>query len=317
MTILKRIRLIGLSALALVGMASCTSSSNLPATQRKPSYMAVETYSGRILYSSNPNELRPIGMLTNLATAITVADWLEHSKIDIGRVITVPAAACRWPRTNLLHLRPGDRITLRDALHSALMWDDSACAITLAYAAGATLNPKNPEAAFVDQMNQMASEIGMRSTWFKGSSGTVISQSDAHDIAKLGMYAVQKEIIKGICSKRSYVATINGSRTVTIINTNSMLRDGSVEGLRAALSPNAGACLMLTAMRGSVKRRNPRTGREDTYPQRLLIIVLGAHSSQSRYKLATMMLRDSWNAWEEWQKSGDYSNPYQFVTLPR
>lgn len=311
-----RIGAVCVCALTLSGLNSCSVDAPLPPSQRKPSYMAIETYSGRILYTGNPNELRPIGMLANVATALVVLDWIEHSKVDMNRIITVPASACRWPQTNLLHLKPGDRITLRDALHSAIMWDDSACAASLAHACGSTINPNDPEGAFVMQMNQMARTIGMRTTWFKGSSGAVITQSDTHDMARLGIYALQKQRFLSICSQRSYVATVNGTRTVTILNSNNLLGE-SVEGLRAARSANAGACLLLTARRPSVKLKNPRTGKEDTYPQRLLIVVLGAHSSESRYKIASLLLRDSWKAWEEWQQKNDFSNPYQFILLPR
>lgn len=318
---IKRFILNGVLSISALFCTACNSSSNnnviLPPNQRTPSYMALETYSGRILYTGNPNELRPIGMLANLATAIVVLDWMNARHIDMGRMLTVPASACQWPQTNLLKLKPGDRISLRDALHSALMWDDSACAATLAYACGSTINPENPEGAFVTQMNQMARTIGMRSTWFKGSSGAIITQSDTHDIARLGLYALQKNSLRSICSKRSYVATVNGSRTVTIVNSNNMLGESSVEGLRAARSASAGSCLVVCATRASVKMKNPRTGNQDTYPQRLLIVVLGAHSSQSRYKIAQLLLRDSWAAWEEWQQSDDFSNPYKFINLPR
>lgn len=317
-TIYRHLCLLALSALALLGSSCANMGAKIaPPAQRNPSYLVMETYSGRILYTSNPNELRPIGMLANLATSIVVLDWINARGVSMDRMLTVPAAACRWPQTNLLHLRPGDRISLRDALHSALMWDDSVCAVTMAYACGSTINPQDPEGAFLTQMNQMARVIGMRSTWFKGTSGAVISQSDTHDIARLGMYALQRPLLRAICSKHSHTVTINGSRTATITNTNGMLREPSVTGLRAASSAAAGCCLIASAERASVKLKTPMTGKLDTYPQRLLIVVLGAHSSHSRYKIAQMMLRDAWGAWEEWQKTGDFSNPYKFILLPR
>lgn len=318
MRFFKHIRFITLSLLAMLLCGACTSMDNVrPPAERTPSYLVLETYSGRILFTQNPNERRPIGMLANVATSLVVLDWIQSRNIDMDRMLIVPASACQWPQTNLLHLRPGDRISLRDALHSALMWDDSACAATLAYTCGYTINPQNPEGAFVAQMNQMARAIGMRSTWFQGSSGAVITQSDTHDIARLGLYALQKPALRNICSQRSYVATINGSRSVTIVNSNSMLSESSVDGLRAARSAAAGACLLVSATRASIKLPNPRNGRVDTYPQRMLIVVLGARSSQSRYQIAQMMLRDGWKAWEDWQKANDFTNPYQFITLPR
>lgn len=304
--------------LAALGLVSCTHTENyVPPTQRTPSYLAVETYSGRILFSGNPNELRPIGMLANIATALVIIDWMDKKNISMNQMLTVPATACQWQKTNLLNLAPGDRISIRDALHSAIMWDDSACAATLAHACGSTINPSAPEEAFVTQMNQMGRAIGMRITRFKGSSGAVVTQSDTYDMAKLGMYAMLKPIFRSICEKREYVATVNNSRSVTIVNSNSMLSNSSVDGVRAARSSTAGACLMVAAQRAGVKLTDPTTGAEGTYPQRLLIIVLGAHSSQSRYKVASLLLRDCWKAWEDWQQTNDFSDHSKFIILSR
>ena len=318
MNIHNRFRLVATLLLACLGLLSCEHTDNIaPPSARQPSYLAMETFSGRILFTGNPNERRPIGMLANIATAIVIIDWMDKKNVNMDQMLTVPASACQWTKTNLLKLSPGDRIPLRDALHSAIMWDDSACAATLAYACGSTINPTRPEEAFVNQMNQMGKTIGMKSTHFKGSSGAVITQSDTYDMAKLGMYAILKPVFRSICNKRSYVATINGTRSVTIINSNNMLGNSSVEGIRAARSASAGACLLASAQRASVKLRNPRTGNEDTYPQRLLIVVLGAHSSQSRYQVASLLLRDCWQAWEDWQKTDDFTDPSKFIMLPR
>lgn len=304
--------------IAALGLVSCGhTDAPAPPQTRQPSYLAMETYSGRILYTGNPNERRPIGMLANIATALVVIDWMNMKNISMDQVLTVPAAACQWAKTNLMSLAPGDRITLRDALHSAIMWDDSACAITLAHACGMTIDPSRPEASFVNQMNQMGRTIGMKSTHFKGPSGAVVTYSDTYDMAKLGIYAMLKPIFRNICNKRSYVATVNGSRSVTITNSNSLLGNASVDGVRAARSATAGACLVASAQRASVKLLNPRSGNEDTYPQRLLIVILGAHSSESRYKVASLLLRDSWKAWEDWQKTGDFSDLSKFIILSR
>lgn len=318
MKIISRLQYLACVLFAALGFVSCESFDSVPSVQsRTPSYLAMETYSGRILYSGNPNERRPIGMLANVATALVTLDWINSKKISPDRMLTVPAAACRWPQTNLLRLSPGDRISVRDALHSAIMWDDSACAATLAYACGSTINPSNPEGAFIAQMNHLGNMIGMNSTRFKGTSGAVITQSDTHDMARLCLFAMRNPDFCFICAKRSYVATVNGSRSVTIVNSNSMLNYPSVNGVRAARSASAGACLLATVHRPSVKLPNPHTGKQETYPQRLLIVILGAHSSQSRYKVASMLLRDGWNAWEEWQRSYDYSDRSKFILLPK
>lgn len=301
------------AAVSALSMSSCT---QLTPEDNQPSYLAMETNSGRILYSSNASVKRPVGMLANIATGIVILDWVKARGVNMDTQLTVPETVVQWPRTNLLRLKPGDRISLRDALHSAIMWDDSACAATLARACGYSISPSDPDGAFVAQLNQMARTIGMTVTRFKGSNGSVVSYSSAHDMALLGMYAIENPAFQSICSQRTYTATINGTRQQQIINSNPLLSTVNVDGVKAARSKTAGACVVATAKRASVKLHNPRYNKQSTYAQRLLVVVLGMPSSQQRYSLAKDLLRDGWQTWENWQKTDDFSEPSKFIILP-
>ena len=300
--------------------ASCSYQSIVTPEKTTPSYVALEVNSGRVLYSSNSNLKRPIGMLTNLATAVVVMDWVKAYRVDMNRLITVPAEAVAWQRTNLLRLRPGDYISVRDALYSALMWDDSACATTLAYACGGSLSSRNPEGAFLAQMNNLARRLGMTSTVFKGTNGAVITQSSARDMALLGMYAINDTDLLAITAQTGCIVTIHtpaGKRSQTIRNNNKLLSgSGHVDGLKVGQSRSAGSCLMVTARRASVKRINPATGKEATFAQRLLVVMLGMPSSNTRYKEAARFLRDGWNAWDAWLPTNDYLDRTKFIILP-
>lgn len=300
--------------------SSCSYQDIITPEKTTPSYVALEVNSGRVLYSSNSNLKRPIGMLTNLATAVVVMDWVRAHGIDMNLQIAVPAQAVIWQRTNLLRLRAGDTISLRDALYSTLMWDDSACATTLAYACGSVLSRGNPEGAFIAQMNNLARRLGMTSTVFKGSNGAVITQSSARDMALLGMYAINDTNLLAITAQTGCIVTIHtpaGSRQQTIRNNNKLLSgSGHVDGLKVGQSRSAGSCLMVTARRASVKRINPATGKEATFAQRLLVVMLGMPSSTSRYQETARFLRDGWNAWDAWLPSNDYQDRTKFIILP-
>lgn len=290
------------------------------ASELPPSYIVVETNTERVLFSENANERRPIGMLANIATALVVMDWMRSENLSMDTLVTVPQAACRWPSSNLLQLRPGDRISLRDALHSTLMWDDSAAATALAWACGYKLNPQNPEGAFLDQMNKLAEAIGMQQTTFKGVNGAVRSTSTARDMVLLGVYAIERPQVQTICSKTSYTANVvnkQGIRPVQIINTNRLLASQGVDGVRSAGSGSAGYCIMASAKRGSVKAINPTTGKQSTYAQRLLVIVLGMPSANHRNQKAAALLKDGWEAWEIWQTTSDSTDPAKFIRLPK
>ena len=299
---------------------SCSYQNIVTPEKTTPSYVALEVHSGRILYSSNSNIKRPIGMLTNLATAVVIMDWVKAYNVDMNRLITVPAEAVVWQRTNLLRLQPGDYISVRDALYSALMWDDSACATALAYACGENLSKGNPEGAFIAQMNNLARRLGMTSTVFKGTNGAVITQSSARDMALLGMYAINDTDLLAITAQTGCIVTIHtpsGTRRQTIRNNNKLLSgSGHVDGLKVGQSRSAGSCLMVTARRASVKRINPATGKEATFAQRLLVVMLGMPSSTARYQETARFLRDGWNAWDAWLPTNDYQDRTKFILLP-
>ena len=301
-------------------LTSCSFQNIVTPDKTTPSYIAMEVNSGRVLYASNSNIKRPIGMLANLATAVVVMDWIKAHQVDMNRLITVPEGAVAWQRTNLLRLRAGDSISVRDALYSALMWDDSACATTLAYACGSSLSTSNPEGAFIAQMNNLARKLGMTTTVFKGSNGAVITQSSARDMALLGLYAINDTDLMAITAQTGCIVSIHsasGVRKQTIRNNNKLLSgSGHVDGLKAGQSRSAGSCLMVTARRASVKRINPATGREGTFAQRLLVVMLGMPSSNARYKEAARFLRDGWNAWDAWLPTNDYQDRTKFIILP-
>lgn len=308
-------------AAACAALLSACSSTPRSAAEMQPGYVTIETHSERVLYSQNADEKRPIGMLANIATAIVILDWVQSHGISMDTLLTVPAEATQWRSTNLLNLLVGEKISLRDALHSCIMWDDSACAITLAHACGSGLSMTDPEGAFVAQMNQMArGYLKMTTTRFKGSSGATVSYSTARDMALLGMYAINKPAFQSICSKKQYTATVYnpmmGARGVLITNSNRLLSNSTVNGIKAARSRSAGSCIIASATRGSVKRLNPQTGQESTYAQRMLVVLLGEHDSNRRYTFTNEMLNKGWQAWDSWLSTGDFSDRTKYIQLP-
>ncbi len=304
-----------------LGAAVCSCTQVVAPTSLQPSYVTMETNSGRILYASNCDMRRPVGMLANIGTAVVAIDWIGACSVPMDTMLVVPESVLQFPRTNLMKLQPGERISLRDALHSTIMWDDSACAATLAHACGLSLSSSDPDGAFVAQMNKLATTLGMNATRFKGTHGGIISNSTARDMALLSMYAIERPLFQSISAKRNYVATIvspmGNARQARITNSNLMLTtlDG-VDGVRAARSASAGSCLAVSLKRPSVKRINPQTGQTATYAQRLLVIILGAHTPKQRYTMADNFLRDGWRVWENWQQSNDFSEPAKFIILP-
>jgi D-alanyl-D-alanine carboxypeptidase len=139
-------------------------------------------------------------------------------------------------------------------------------------------------------------------------------------MALLGMYAINDPDLLAITAQTGCVVTIHtpqGPRQQKIKNNNKLLSgSGHVDGLKVGQSRSAGNCLMVTARRASVKRVNPATGKEATFAQRLLVVMLGMPSSHSRYQETARFLRDGWNAWDAWLPSNDYQDKTKFILLP-
>ncbi len=317
-----RATLLGSALLGSAILSSCKSMDAYfpPSAPNTVSYVAVENNSGRIIYSSNSTTRRPIGMLTNVATAIVVLDWLESRNIAPSELITVPYEVQKWPNTNLLGLRPGDKLSIRDALYSSLLWEDSASALTLAYACGSQLSTGQPKDAFVAQMNRLAHNLGMKDTNFLDAHGAASSYSTARDLAILAMYAHQKPAFQLISSQKTNICTVVSkgvSRQVEAINSNKLLSQRSdVDGIKVALSQKAGGCAMITSRIPSLKLPHGSEGSMVTYPRRMSIVLLGS-SADGRYDAINKFLRDGWGEWQAWLENQGTYDPTRFLQIPQ
>lgn len=297
--------------LSLAGASLIACSLSSQASARNESYIALEVNSGRVLYSHNAEKPRPVAALSQVATAIVTLDWLALTKVDMNRVITVPASVGRLPGANPMHLAPGDSLTLRDALYSTLLGSDTASALTIAEFVGRDLamrrGSSNPEKEFVKEMNSLAEALGMTNTDFRtphGLDSGKVTESTAADMALLGVYAMRNDAFTFIVSQSSRrigVRTSGGTKFYDVKNSNALLRDPGVDGIKTGNSGPAGPCAMIGVKRASVRRYDKIAGREALYPQRMVVVVLG---SDDRYPLCRELIREGWRAFDAWLNNG-------------
>ena len=294
--------------------------------QERPSYIAIEANSGKLLFSSNAEEKRPVASLSQVATAMVALDWVARTRLPLDTFIAVPQEAFGLRAGNPMDLQPGDRLTLRDALYSTLLGSDNVSALTVASFVGRDLVSRRgggaPIAAFVAEMNNLARSLRMAKTHFTAphglDAGNSVSTSCALDMALLGVYSMQNPAFCYIVSQASLRIEVQsqtkGRTMYDISNNNRLMSASGVDGIKAGTSRAAGSCLLLSVTRNAISRRSPQTGTELIYPQRMIIAVLG---SASRYSLAREMMNTGWRVWENWQASGmDMKDPKEFVQLP-
>lgn len=275
--------------------------------------MVVEAYSGKVLVASNAAAKRPIASLTKIATGAVAVDWAAASGADIGSLqITVPQTITLVGGPNPMNLQPGDQISMRDALYSALLGSDNLAALTIADHVGReilTRRGKNgdPVAEFVGEMNRLAKALGMTQTRFANPHGIERPRtkafSTAADVARLSIYAMRRNAFSFIVrqpERQIRVQGAGGSRSYRIRNSNELIGEPGVLGLKTGTTPAAGPCLAVCMERDPLVRQKP-DGSKGATPRRLVVVVL---NNPDRFNRARGLIRQGWSVYDPWLEAG-------------
>lgn len=213
-----------------------------------------------VLWETNSQNQRSIASITKVMTAAVVLEG--HP--DLTREVTVTRADVY--RANHTYLRAGERVTIDDLLHLALVASDNAAARALARS-----SPLGQE-GFIDRMNEKALELGLEHTAYADPSGLDPENvSSAFDMARLIAFASSDERISAVMRK-PYYTVLTSRRVINIHSTNQLVLKGEmdVRGGKTGFIRKAGYCL-------ATLLRMPQSG------QQYAVVVLGANSSAGRF----------------------------------
>lgn len=282
----------------------------LPAARAAESYIIVDDETGHILDSSNANEKRQIASLTKIATAMVVYDWAAATGSSMATEVEVPAGIAGVGGENPCGLQPGDRVSLRDLAYAALMQSDNHAAYTLAYNVGTQL-PNNarldPVGNFTAHMNALARKLRMKRTLFLNPHGIDNMEnppySTAADLARLAQYAGDNAAFNFGVSQTAREIAITGPdgtrRSYLLQNTNQLLGQEGIDGVKTGRTSRAGDCVILSS------ERAPQTlevnGQKVAVPRRIKVVVLG---SQDRFGEGLGLVRRGWELHDRWTAEG-------------
>lgn len=265
----------------------------------------------KILSSQNADKPRPVASLTKVATASVVFDWLGKTGQDQTGLMLVPQSVATLGGPNPIGLQPGDAISVRDGLFAALLASDNLAAATLADHFGRLMmreaGGQNPLAVFLDQMNALAATLNMTNTKFTNPHGLdhvgPVGQSTASDMAKLTWYAIQKSAFNFVCSQTERKVSYQRNGQVlafNLNNTNQLLGQYGIDGVKTGSTSRAGDCLIASARRNDkiVPLGGDRTQR---IPYRMFSVVLG---SPDRFGETTRLLQSGWAQYDAWLAGG-------------
>jgi D-alanyl-D-alanine carboxypeptidase (penicillin-binding protein 5/6) len=288
--------------------------------QTAAAWLIADNATGAVLGSEAADAKRQVASLTKIATATVVFDWSDLSKTDLTQRAIVPPHAVLQGAVNPMGLQPGDEVSLRDLLYASLLQSDNVAAYTLAHFVGARLMPTAPRklqdlgpvAVFVSQMNALARQLGMKRTLFLNPHGLDGAEfgmpySTAADIARLARNAMSRPAFRFIVSQPSRkVSILRAGQNVEfeLQNTNKLLGQADIDGVKTGRTTRAGDCLVISAARSPESRQ--QGDQVFITPRRLTVVVLGA---TDRFPAAAGLLARGWQLFDGWAAAGRPVDP--------
>ncbi|MDP3387608.1 MAG: D-alanyl-D-alanine carboxypeptidase family protein [Eubacteriales bacterium] len=155
----------------------------------------VDAETGKTLFELNAQKIKYPASLTKLMTAVVAIDMMKLDDLLVVDDLT--------PFTidgSHIALEPGEKISFEHMINALLIASANDVAEVIA------INCSGSVEEFVEKMNEKAKEIGMVSTNFMNPHGLHDDNhySTAEDMARLAVYAYQKDLIREIIQKRNY-----------------------------------------------------------------------------------------------------------------
>lgn len=273
-------------------------------------WIIVDDNTGHVLAAAGQNEKRQIASLTKIAAAMVVMDWAETTGTSLANLVSVPAEVTGIGGVNPCGLQPGDRVSLRDLLYSAMMSSDNHAAYTLAWNVGSRLPSAEglpPADNFTAHMNALARQLGMKRTLFLNPHGLDSMENPPHstaaDLARLTRYAYKHPGFNFYVSQPAREISIQGidgtPRGFLLRNTNELLGRDGIDGVKTGRTRLAGDCIVLAADRAP--EAVERDGQKVAIPRRIIVVLLG---SAERFSEGLALIQRGWGLHESWSAQG-------------
>ena len=237
------------------------------------SALLMDVATGTILFEQNSHEPLAPASVTKVMTMLLIMEAIDSGKIGWGDAVTASEAAAAKGGSQVF-LKVGESMTVEDMVKSIAVSSANDCACAMAeHLAGS-------EAAFVENMNSRAKELGMNDTHFVNCTGlddaedASAHRTSAHDIALMS-----RELLKNHPDITKFTtiwmdSIRNGEFGLS--NTNKMVRFYSgCTGLKTGFTRGAGYCLSASAQRDGLQ---------------LIAVVMGCETTQKRFAACKSML---------------------------
>ena len=237
------------------------------------SSVLMDVATGTILHESNAHEPLAPASVTKVMTMLLIMEAIDSGKISWNDTVTTSETAAAKGGSQV-YLKVGETMTVTDMLKSIAVSSANDCACAMAeHIAGS-------EAAFVEQMNHRAQELGMQDTHFVNCTGLDdTEEARKHRTSACDIAIMSRELLGNHPEIKKFTTIWMDSvrdGAFGLSNTNKLIRfyDGAT-GLKTGFTSGAGYCLSASAMREGME---------------LIAVIMGAENSKERFNACKSLL---------------------------
>lgn len=235
-------------------------------------YILIDYNSGKVLAEKNAHLRLAPASLTKIMTAYIVSKNLTSNNLSLAQKTQVSTKAWKMHGSRMF-IEQGKWVTVNDLLHGLIIQSGNDATVALAEMIAGN------ESGMVDLMNQETKQLELNNTHFANSTGLPHNNhySTASDLAILTQHIIHdfpKEY--PIYAKKWF-----SYNNIKQANRNKLLwHDASIDGVKTGMTDKAGYCLIASARRDNM---------------RLIAVVLGAKSNNTRAQQAAQLLNYGYN----------------------
>ncbi len=269
---MKKLMAIFLSAvmILLLPLNSYASENSTPVEIKAKAAVLMDASTGKVLMKYNENEKLYPASVTKIMPLLLVCEAIDEGRISLSDVVTVSGSASSKGGSQIW-LKEGEQMTVDELLKATAVYSaNDACTALGEYIAGS-------DEAFVNLLNERASQLGMTNTHFENCTGlddtTENHLTTALDVAIMSRELLRHDLITNYTT--IWMDSLRNGQT-ELVNTNKLVRfyEGTT-GLKTGTTSKAGCCVSASAMRDGTH---------------LIAVVMGSENSSDRFETAKSML---------------------------
>ena len=242
-----------------------------------PSAVLMERTTGTVLYSKGADEQRAPASVTKVMTLLLAAEAVDSGALSPDETVTASARAAGMGGSQVW-LEAGEEMSVSELIKCVAVVSANDCAVALAERIAGS------EAAFVELMNERASELGLANTHFTNCTG--LFDDPEHYTSALDIAVMSRELLGHEWIKDYTTIWTDSIRDgeFGLASTNKLLRSLSgCTGLKTGWTERAGYCVSASAERDGTE---------------YIAVILGSESSESRNADATALLEHAFAAYQ-------------------